>query len=137
MEGRIVIVRKLVALDLVLHGPKFIGIEFGIGTPVILAVGGYLATGPPGLGRLLGLYLLLIGINYIPVLAYTIILLRTRSWKSEVEEGIATNPHYIRKYSTQQLLIFVPFAIVLLATYQELEQKRLTTAHGYPMTLAI
>jgi len=113
------VVRKLVALDLTLHGPRFIGIEFGVGTPLILAAGAYLAAGPAGLGRPLGLYLLLTGINYLPVLAYTVILLRARSWKSEVEEGLASDPHYVRKYSAQQLLIFVPFAIVLLAALQE------------------
>jgi hypothetical protein len=63
VEGRVIIVRKLVALDITLHGPRFIMIEFGVGTPAILAVGGFLAA----TGQLvLGLYLLFTGINYAP-----------------------------------------------------------------------
>ncbi len=119
MEGRIIIVRRLVALDLTLHGPRFIGIEFGVGTPVILVVGAWLVVGSSAVGQTLGLYLLLAGINYLPILAYTVILLRARSWKGEVEEELATDRHYVRKYSVQQLLIFIPFAIVLLAAIQE------------------
>ena len=128
MEGRVIIVRNLVALDLTLHGPTFIGIEFGVGTPAILAAGAWLAAGPPGLERALGLYLLLTGINYLPILAYTIVLLRRRSWKSEVEEGLSNDRHYVRKYSTQQLLIFVPFAVVVLAAFQELRRTKVPKA---------
>ena len=61
--SKLVNVRKLVALDITLHGPKFILAEFGIATPVIIAVGlTVMFTGP----FFLGLYLSLTGINYAP-----------------------------------------------------------------------
>lgn len=71
MEGRLINVRKLVALDIYLHGSKFILAEFGVGTPVIIAVGLWLI-----LANIftLGIYLLLTGINYIPLLVYAIII---------------------------------------------------------------
>jgi len=118
MEGRLINVRKLVALDVTLHGPRFIAIEFGVGTPTILAVGIWLALGSLSIEFWLGVYLILTGINYIPVLAYAVLVIRGGDWKSEVAEGLATDPHYVRKYSIQQLLIFVPFAIVVLSLLQ-------------------
>jgi hypothetical protein len=39
MENRVVDFRKLVALDILLHGRPFILMEFGIATPILLAVG--------------------------------------------------------------------------------------------------
>lgn len=66
MEGGIINVRKLVALDITLHGSRFILAEFGIGTPAIIAVWLFLAvTGP----LVLGIYILLTGTNYLPLLA--------------------------------------------------------------------
>jgi len=115
MEGRVILVRRLVALDITLHGPKFIGIEFGIGTPAILLAGAYLAFRGP---LLLGLYLLFTGINYVPALVYAIIIIRSGTARAEVAEEMVNDPHYVRKYSVQQLLIFVPLAIVILAAIQ-------------------
>jgi hypothetical protein len=120
VEGRVINVRKLVALDITLHGPRFIMIEFGVGTPAILAVGGFLAaTGQP----VLGVYLLFTGINYIPALIYAILIVRAGTANSEVALGLSQDRHYVRKYSTQQLLIFIPFAIILLAAAQELTKS--------------
>jgi len=96
-------------------------IEFGVGTPAILAVGGYLAaTGQP----VLGVYLLLTGINYIPLLIHAVLIVREGTAAQEVAGGLARDKHYVRKYSTQQLLIFVPFAVILLAVFQELTEPR-------------
>jgi len=123
VEGRVINVRKLVALDITLHGPRFIMVEFGVGTPAILAVGGYLAA----TGQLvLGVYLLLTGINYIPLLIYVVLIVRGGTAAEEVAGGLSQDRHYVRKYSTQQLLIFVPFAVILLTVFQELTEPRRT-----------
>ena len=116
------IVRKLVALDIVLHGPRFIMIEFGVGTPVILAFGLWLMSG--SLGYLLGVYLLLTGLNYVPLLIYAVLVVRGNSARRETEYGLAHDRHYVRKYSTQQLLLFVPLAVLILAIVQELKRTQ-------------
>jgi hypothetical protein len=118
MEGRIINVRKLVSLDISLHGPKFIIVEFGVGTPAIIAFGLFLMffTGP----FLLGLYLLMTGFNYVPLLIYAVIAVRRGSAKDDVKDELAADPHYVRKYSVQQLLIFIPLAIVILGIGQRL-----------------
>jgi len=119
---RLMIVRKLVALDIVLHGPRFIMIEFGVGTPVILAFGLWLMSG--SLGYLLGVYLLLTGLNYVPLLIYAVLVVRGNSARRETEYGLAHDRHYVRKYSTQQLLLFVPLAVLVLAIVQELKRTQ-------------
>lgn len=125
MEGRAINVRKLVALDIRLHGPLFILIEFGAGTPLIMAVGGYLAmTGQPYLGT----YLLFTGINYVPLLIYAVLIARGGTARTEVQDDLSQNKHYVRKYSTQQLLIFLPLAVMLLAVAQELTEPTKTRA---------
>ncbi len=121
-KERLIDIRKLVALDITLHGPKFIMIEFGLGTPAIIAVGLLLMLA--GTTFLLGLYLLLTGINYIPLLTYAIVLVKSNTSEKEVSFGLAHDKHYNRKYSIQQLLIFLPLAILLIATGQE-SKKRL------------
>jgi hypothetical protein len=108
-------VRRLVALDIYLHGPRFIMLEFGIGTPTILVVGAALtATGVWPLG----LYLFLTGVNYVPLLAYATILARLGSAKPEVIEFLSENRHLVRKYSIQQFLLFLPLVVALLAIWQ-------------------
>jgi len=116
------IVRKLVALDIVLHGPRFIMIEFGVGTPAILAVGLWLMSG--SLAYALGLYLFLTGLNYVPLLIYAVLIVRGGSARKETEYGLSHDRHYVRKYSTQQLLLFVPLAVMALAIAQELKQSQ-------------
>jgi hypothetical protein len=117
MEGRVINVRKLIALDISLHGPRFIMLEMGVGTPAIIAFGFFLAY----TGQLaLGVYFVLSGTNYIPLLAYAILIVRAGTAAEEIKEGMAADKHYVRKYSTQQLMVFVPLAILLLAIKQEL-----------------
>ena len=118
MEGRVINVRRLVALDITLHGPRFISAEFGIGTPVIIAVGGILLYSSQ---LILGTYLLLTGINYIPLFIYMIIIVRKGSADAEVAEYRSSDKHYVRKYSTQQLLLFIPLMVFWLAIWQELK----------------
>jgi hypothetical protein len=115
LEGKLINIRKLVALDITLHGSKFILAEFGIGTPAIVAVGlGLMFNGV----FLLGLYLFLTGINYIPLLIYAIHIVRAKTAANEVADGLAQDKHYNRKYSIQQLMIFIPLAVVLLSIFQ-------------------
>jgi hypothetical protein len=95
-------------------------IEFGAGTPAILAIGGFLAaTGQP----VLRVYLLFTGINYIPLLVYAILIVRARTANSEVVGALSQDRHYVRKYSTHQLFIFLPFAVILLAVAEELTKS--------------
>jgi hypothetical protein len=118
LEGRLINVRKLVALDIYLLWFEFILAEFGAGTPVIIAVGLWLI-----LANIfaLGIYLLRRGISYIPLLVYAIIIARLGTAEKEVKYGLEHDKHYNRKYSVQQLMIFIPLTIVILTILQEIK----------------
>jgi hypothetical protein len=122
-EGRLVNIRKLVALGITLHGPRLILLEFGLGAPGIMAIGAsFMLTCRY---FIFGLYLFLTGVNYLPALVYAIVIYRKGSAKSEVEYGLAHDKHYVRKYSLQQFIIFIPLAVVIIAVIQELGHQKL------------
>jgi hypothetical protein len=51
--------------------------------------------------------------------ANAVVIVRAESAASEIKEGMAADRHYVRKYCTQQLMIFVPLLVLLLAARQE------------------
>lgn len=113
-EGRLISVSKLVALDMALHGRKLVLLEFGITAPAMIAAGLFviLKSYLP-----LGLYLVLVGIDYIPLLIYAAMS------TGRLGEGVGQNRRdmvgNIRKYGIQQTLILLPFAIPILAILQK------------------
>jgi hypothetical protein len=110
-------IRKLVAGDITLHGERFILIEFGLGTPAMILFALWLM-----LSRLffpLGLYVLLVGINYVVLLLYAIVIVRKGSSQTEVSDELAHSEQYIRQFSVQQFFILVPLAILIIAIFQE------------------
>lgn len=108
------------ALYINLHGPRFIIVEFGVGTPAIITVGLLLMLDSSAF--LFGFYILLTGIDYLPLLAYALVLVRSHTAEKEVSYGLSQDKHYNRKYSVQQLMIFLPTVILLVAIMQELKK---------------
>jgi len=109
-------VRKLAAIDLHFLGPKIILAEFGLGVPIMLALG-VLSLGV-GLFRThatwqigLGTYLLLLGINYIPMLWNAIDLTRHGSAAAELGDELRDQGPAMRKYRRQSLWLLVPLAV--------------------------
>jgi hypothetical protein len=112
-KGRLISVRKLVALDMALHGRRLILLEFGISAPGLMAAGlviifkGYWP---------LGAYLLMLGINYVTLLIYAVSLKgRHEELKNRNRLEISRT---IRRYGIQQTLLLVPFAMPILAILQ-------------------
>lgn len=117
-EGKIFNVRRLVALDMGLHGPTFILIEFGLGVPVPMIFG--LSLIIRGI-VLFGVYIFMLGINYVPVLLYAVALRKTYGNVVDMNDpGVARLNH---KYSIQQFLIFIPFFVVGLAIAQRSQSR--------------
>jgi len=112
-EGRLFNVRRLVALDMGLHGPTFILVEFSLGVPVPMIFGLSLALR----GFLLfGAYIFTLGLNYVPFLIYAVSLRKNYSEVVDINDPDIRRLN--RKYSTQQFLIFIPFFAVVLAVSQ-------------------
>jgi glycerol-3-phosphate acyltransferase PlsY len=127
---RMINVRKLAALDIAFHGPRFILIEFGLGVFGCAAFGLFslyfaFLHGPAHalFAAIIGCCLLWIALNYVPLLLYAIALTRRKSVQQEVAFELAHRDRYARKYTLQSTLILVPFAILLLAAYQELQKR--------------
>jgi hypothetical protein len=116
-EGRLIVIRKLVALDLTLHGSKFILAEFGLTTPLLFAFGLYLIL--TNVASIFGIYVFLAGFNYLLLLIYAAIIVKKGTAREEVEYGLTQNKHYVRKYSAQQIIVFVPIVMIILAIIQE------------------
>ena len=126
-------VRKLAALDIVLHGPKFILIEFGLGVFGCAALGLFstylgLFPGPNHslFAAIMGCFLLWVALNYVPLLLYAMSIVRHKSAQQEVAYELAHKDKYAVKYTMQSALLLIPLAMLILAVYQETieEHKR-------------
>jgi hypothetical protein len=125
-SARFIDVRKLAALDIVFHGPKFILIEFALGVFGCAALGLFstyygLFHGPDHSlsAIILGCYLLGVALNYVPLLLYAMSIVRQKSAHQEVAYELAYKDEYAGKYTLQSALLLVPLAMLLLAVYQE------------------
>ena len=113
---RMINVRKLAAIDLHFLGPKIILAEFGLGVPIMLALGilslyvGVLRT-HAAWQIALGVYLLLLGINYIPMLWSAIDITRRGTAAAELGNELADKPAAMSKYRKQSLWLLVPLAV--------------------------
>ena len=109
-------VRKLAAIDLHFLGPRIILAEFGLGVPIMLALG--ILSLRVGLLRthalwqiVLGVYLLLLAVNYIPILWCAIDLTRHGNTAAELGDELRDKGAAMRKYRRQSLWLLVPLAV--------------------------
>jgi hypothetical protein len=123
---RIMNVRKMVAIDLLIHGKRFILIEFGVGTPFMVALGAFILWRASALtdgafigALLLGIYLLSLACNYLPLLLYAITFVRRGDAAAAVRYEAAHLAKYAPWYGKQQMLLFIPFLVLALALWQE------------------
>ncbi len=125
-------IRKLAALDNVLHGPKLILTEFVFGVFFSAGLGLFLLYTGILLGHfhslstvILGGWLIFLALNYLPLLLYAITIVRRASAASEVAVELATDKDkFTRKYTLQSLLLVVPVLVPLLALVQEMQRRR-------------
>jgi hypothetical protein len=122
-------IRKLAALDIAFHGPKFILIEFALGVFGCAALGLFsmyfgLFQGPSHslFVVIMGCFLLWIALNYTPLLIYAISIARHNSAQQEVAYELEHKDKYAGKYMRQSTLLLIPLAVPALAVYQELQK---------------
>ena len=108
--------RKLAALDIVFLGPRIILAEFSLGVFGSFALGVFTLLRSHSLGGIaLGAYLLLIGVNYMPLLLHAISLVRHNGARDEIANQLTEKRRMFRKYRRQSLLLLVPLAVPILA----------------------
>jgi hypothetical protein len=129
-DPAIINIRKLAALDIVFHGPKLILAEFAFGVFFTGALGLFLTYAGFVTGRfrvpwvaLLGCYLLLLALNYVPLFLYGIKIVRGKSAQAEVAFELAQKERYGRKYTVQSLLLLLPLVVPMLAIAQEWQKR--------------
>lgn len=101
--------RKLAAVDVAFLGSKVILTEFTIGIlgPILLGIL-TLRKSHSGGGMIFGVYLLLIGINYIPMLIHAISVVKNGASRDEIAGELEDKRRMFRKYRKQSLYLLVP-----------------------------
>ena len=119
-------IRKLAAVDMAWLGPRVILVEYALGIilPTVLGLLS-LRAGWFGLVRsnwegVTGLWLLGIAVNYVPLFIYAILIARGGTVKQEGQPELA----HARRYGLQQVIIFVPLLVAMVALLQETRGRR-------------
>jgi hypothetical protein len=119
-------VRKLAAVDMAWLGTRLIVTEYALGIILPVALGilslrsGLAQTDKANWQTVLGIWLITISANYVPLFVYAVVIARAGTVR---EEG---PPEFARagRYGIQQTIILVPFFVVLLALAQERKRRK-------------
>jgi len=121
----IINVRRLAALDLAVLGPALILSEFALGVVGPAALGTLtLRRSHSAGGTLFGRYLLLLGVNYIPLLCHAVDLWRHGTAEAEIADEPGDRREVFRRYRRQSLFLLIPILVPVVALVQELQRRR-------------
>jgi len=115
-------IRKLAALDMAWLGTRAIVAEYALGVILPLVLG--LLSLRSGLRDAsawetgLGIWLITIAANYVPLFIYAVLIAKAGTAKEEGQPEIV----HAKRYGVQQIIILVPFLVVIAALLQELRQ---------------
>ena len=116
--------RKLAAIDIFFLGSKFIIAEFAVGVFLSAALGLFVLIRGHAFWQLaLGIYLLCLGINYVPMLAYAISIGNKEHAQAELAGELADKRSAMAKYRRQSLLLLVPLAAPILVFAHQLRVR--------------
>src|SRR5215813_6216363 len=116
MSTAVINPRKLAAIDIIFLGPKFIIIEFAGGVFLCAALGVFVLLRSHSVMTLaLGLYLISLGINYVPMLIYAVAITKNDSAWAEIGDELDDKRRAIAKYRRQSILLLVPLLVPILA----------------------
>ncbi len=108
--------RKLAAIDIFFLGYRFVFAEYALGTCGSVALGLFvLARGHSLWQNALGVYLICLGINYAPMLAYAVAIRNKENSQSELGDELTDKRAAMAKYRRLSLLLLVPLLVPVLA----------------------
>jgi membrane protein implicated in regulation of membrane protease activity len=111
--------RKLAALDIVFLGSRFIIAEFAGAVVLCSALGAFtLWRGAHSWQLVLGIYLIALGINYVPMLVYAVAITRARSAQAEIGDELDDKRRAMSKYRRQSIFLLVPLLAPMIALRQ-------------------
>lgn len=118
-------IRKLAALDMAFLGSGVILSEFALGVLGPIAVGIFtVERGRSQWQSTVGVYLILLGFNYIPLLVYAIAIYRKGSAHDEIADDLAEKTEIAKRYFPQTLLLLIPLVMPILALFQERRRRK-------------
>jgi hypothetical protein len=118
-------IRKLAAVDMAWLGTPIIVAEYALGVVLPLILGlisirsGFSGPELSAWKAALGIWLVTIAGNYIPLFIYAVLLAKAGTVKREGQPELA----HAKRYGVQQVIILVPFLVLILALTQELNPK--------------
>lgn len=121
-------VRRLAAIDMygtrgTVRRRRIILAEFLVGAVAMVAFGIWLLTSSFGLGsRVLGLWVIGAGLNYVPLAVHAINLTRPGALDAELA-GVDTGRE-LRRYGVLQLWILVPLSLVVFTARDALYRRK-------------
>ena len=108
--------RKLAAIDIVFFGYTFVlaeyvcGIVIPIGLGILTLLKGYSA------GKAaIAVYLISLGIDYVPMLIYTISIANRQQARAELREELTQQPQVVVQYRRLSILFLIPFFVPIVA----------------------
>lgn len=121
--------RKLAAIDVAFLGPNLIATEFAFGLLLSVALGVFALLRARSLwGTAVGTYLVCLGINYGPMLAYALAIGNRENAQLELGDELKEKRAAMSKYRRQSLLLLVPLVVPIFAIFRR--APRANTAHA-------
>ena len=114
---KLIEIRKLAAVDMAWLGPRVVLAEYAMGIILPLALGLFTLRSTQ---TLLGVWLVTIAVNYVPLFLYAVSIARLGSVETEGRPEIK----HARRYGVQQVIILVPCLVALIAAMQEIQRRR-------------
>lgn len=120
VESRIVIeIRKLAALEVLFLGPKLVLAEYVCGVFLSAVLGVFvLMRGQTLWQSLLGIYLICIGLNYLPLLLQAFALRDRNAAREVIGNELADTRQTFSRYRSQSLLLLVPLLVAIIGVSQ-------------------
>ena len=110
---------KLAAIDIAFLGARLIIAEYAIGVLLSVALGAFtLLRGGPHWQLAVGLYLVLLGINYVPMLVCAVAISKGGSTHAEIDDELTDEGRAMAKYRWQSVFLLVPLVVAITALRQ-------------------
>jgi hypothetical protein len=108
--------RKLAAIDIAFLGRGVIVAEFAGGAALSAALGLFVLLRQHSFWQIvLGVYLICLGINYVPMFAYAVAIPTRERAREEIAEELGDKRRAMSKYRRQSLLLLIPLLVPILA----------------------
>jgi len=115
----VISIRKLAAVDLAFLGSRFVLAEFALGVVGSGALGLFTLFRSHSAGTtLFGLYLVSVGINYVPLLLHAISVVRHGTATAEIADEIDDRKQLFGKYRRGSLILLLLFVVPIVALAQ-------------------